>query len=420
MITITDKSKCCGCSACVQRCPKHCIALVEDNEGFLYPKADSNVCIDCGLCEKVCPVINKDNKQEPLEVFAALNPNEDIRMKSSSGGVFTQLAEKIIEKGGVVFGARFNEQWEVVHDYVETKEGIGIFRGSKYVQSRIGDNYRIAEAFLKEGRGVLFSGTPCQIAGLRKYLRKDYDNLLLVDFICHGVPSPGVFRTFLRDEIDKYAFTGVGRKSVLLPCIPLVSERDRLDYQGLNIRSICFRDKRNGWKKIGFALTLSKASTAGEKNSVLTLYTPLHENSYLRGFLKDIYLRPTCHACPAKHLSSGSDITLGDYWGIAFTMPELDDDKGISAIIVNTEKGRITLHSTNVQLRSASFSDLLVHNSALQNSVPIPPQRELFFRNDGKTFEEKIRVLCSEPITVRRLIKKILKKILKSLTSRRY
>lgn len=411
MITITSKSKCCGCSACVQRCPKHCIVLVEDNEGFLYPNADSNACIDCGLCEKVCPVINKDDEQEPLEVFAALNPNEDIRVKSSSGGIFTQLAEKIIEKGGVVFGARFDEQWEVVHDYVETKEAIGIFRGSKYVQSRIGDNYKIAEAFLKEGRGVLFSGTPCQISGLRKYLRKDYDNLLLVDFICHGVPSPGVFRTFLRDEIDKNALMGVGKNSVLLPCIPLVSEGDGLDCKGWGIKSISFRDKRNGWKKFGFALVLSKATAAGEENSVLLSYTPLHENLYLRGFSKDLYLRPICHTCPVKHLSSGSDITLGDYWGIAFTMPELDDDKGVSAITVNTEKGRVALHSTDVQLRPASLTDLLVHNSALQNSVPIPPQRELFFRNDGKTFEEKIRVLCSEPITVRRLIKKILRKL---------
>ncbi|WP_455614565.1 Coenzyme F420 hydrogenase/dehydrogenase, beta subunit C-terminal domain [Bacteroides congonensis] len=411
MITITDKSKCCGCSACVQRCPKQCIAMVEDKEGFLYPEVDANRCINCGLCEKVCPVIHQDDREEPLEVFAALNPNEDIRMKSSSGGVFTQLAEKVIEKGGVVFGARFNRQWEVVHDYVEAKEEIGMFRGSKYVQSRIDNDYKEVERFLKEGRYVLFSGTPCQIAGLRGFLGKDYDNLLLVDFICHGVPSPGVFRTFLRDEIDKYARKGVGKNSVLLPCIPLVSERDGIDFKGLDVKSISFRDKRNGWKKFSFVLVFSKVSAAGDKNSVLLSYTPLHENLYLRGFLKDLYLRPTCHFCPAKHLSSGSDITLGDYWGIASTMPELDDDKGISAVTVNTEKGRVAIHSTDAQLRPASWTDLLVHNSALQNSVPIPPQRELFFRSDGKTFEEKIRVLCSEPVTVRRFIKKILKKL---------
>jgi Coenzyme F420-reducing hydrogenase, beta subunit len=411
MITVTDKSKCCGCSACVQRCPKHCIVMVEDSEGFLYPKADANMCVGCGLCGKVCPVIDKGRKQEPLEVFAALNPDEEIRLKSSSGGVFTQIAEKVIEKRGVVFGARFNERWEVVHDYVETKEGIKMFRGSKYLQSRIGDNYKVVEAFLKEGRAVLFSGTPCQIAGLRRYLRKEYDNLLLVDFICHGVPSPGVFRTFLRDEIDKAACRGSGKEPFLLPCIPLVSGKERLDGKGMDIRSISFRDKRKGWRKIGFALVFSRPSVAGEENPVLSSYASLHKNPYLRGFLKDLYLRPACHACPAKHLSSGSDITLGDYWGIAFTMPELDDDKGVSAITVNTEKGGIMLRSTDVRLKTASWADLIVRNSALVNSVAVPSGRELFFKNDGQTFEEKIRRLCSEPMTVRGLIKKVLKRL---------
>lgn len=198
MINIKDKSNCCGCNACVQKCPKQCISMREDDEGFLYPYVDKILCIDCGLCEKTCPVINSKEERKPLNVFAAKKPNDEVRMQSSSGGIFTLLAENVIDEGGVVFGAGFNERWEVVHSFAEKKEDLAKFRGSKYVQSKVGNSYKQAEAFLKQGRKVLYSGTPCQIAGLKQYLRKDYANLLAVDFICHGVPSPGVFRTYLR------------------------------------------------------------------------------------------------------------------------------------------------------------------------------------------------------------------------------
>lgn len=164
MISILDKKKCCGCSACAQRCPKHCIKMIEDSEGFLYPKVDGDTCIDCGLCERVCPIQNPGEDRVPLAVYAAKNPNEVIRRQSSSGGIFTILAEQIIDEGGVVFGAAFNDKWEVEHSYVENKEQLVKFRGSKYVQSRIGESYKDAKSFLKEGRRVLFSGTPCQIA----------------------------------------------------------------------------------------------------------------------------------------------------------------------------------------------------------------------------------------------------------------
>ena len=212
MIKILDKKDCCGCNACVQKCPKHCITMKEDKEGFLYPNVDENVCIDCHICEKVCPVLNQNMERMPLNVYVGKNPNEEIRIKSSSGGLFTMLAEQVIDDIGVVFGATFNEKWTVVHDYVETKEGLAKFRGSKYVQSNIGNSFKKAMDFLNEGRKVLFSGTPCQIAGLKNYLRKDYDNLITVDFICHGVPSPGVFRTYLQEEIDKKS----ARKGCLL------------------------------------------------------------------------------------------------------------------------------------------------------------------------------------------------------------
>ena len=155
MIDIKDKKDCCGCAACVQRCPKQCISLKTDEEGFLYPKVNADLCIDCGLCEKVCPVINQNANREPLHCFAAYNEDEEVRLKSSSGGVFTLLAEKMIEKGGVVFGARFDKDWSVVHDFAETKDGLAAFRGSKYLQSRIGNSFAEAERFLKAGRQVL-------------------------------------------------------------------------------------------------------------------------------------------------------------------------------------------------------------------------------------------------------------------------
>lgn len=412
MIYIKDKKDCCGCSACVQRCPKQCISLHEDAEGFLYPNVDENICISCGLCEKVCPVVNQSDEHEPLAVYAAMNPDESIRMQSSSGGVFTLLAEKVLAEGGVLFGACFNERWEVVHDFVETKEELARFRGSKYVQSKVGDTFRLAENFLKQGRTVLYSGTPCQIAGLKLFLRKSYDNLLAVDFICHGVPSPGVFRTYLQNEINRCAARqGGGKNTVLLPCIPLVSERDGLACKGNTIQSISFRDKRNGWKKYGFALVLSKASAAGEKNSVLLSYEPLDNNVFMRGFLRDLYLRPSCYACPHKHLKSGSDITLGDWWGIDSLMPEIDDDRGVSAVTVNTEKGRAALTAIEVHVYPLPYEELTKRNSALVKSAAVPENRGDFFKADGRTLEEKIRKLCKKPVSLRQIVSRLLRKL---------
>ena len=412
MIKITSKKHCCGCYSCVQRCPKQCIAMREDEEGFLYPKVDESVCIDCGLCEKVCPVINQDAGQEPLEVLAAKNPNEEIRKESSSGGIFTMLAESVIDGGGVVYGVCFDERWEVVHQSAETKVDIAKFRGSKYVQSKVQNTYKEAEIQLKAGRKVLYSGTPCQIAGLKRFLRKDYDNLLTVDFICHGVPSPGVFRTYLRDELKRMtARQGGGRNTVLLPCIPLVTESDGFDCKGLKIKSISFRDKRNGWKKFGFALALSESSDEGE-NSVLLSYSPLNKNLFLRGFLRDLYLRPSCYACPTKHLKSGSDITLGDWWGIGSLKPEIDDDRGVSAVTINTEKGQTALHNLKAELHEMPYEALMTYNPALVKSPAVPNNRGAFFEQDGRTFEEKIKVLARIPFSLKRVIKSVLRKVL--------
>lgn len=347
MISIKDKEACCGCGACVQRCPKQCITLHEDSEGFLYPVADASVCINCGLCEKVCPVINQHTAHEPLQTFAAKNSNEAVRAASSSGGVFTMLAESVIKSGGVVFGAAFDQQWKVVHTCATTIGGLQKFRGSKYLQSQTNNTFKEAEAYLKQGRQVLYSGTPCQVAGLKRYLRKDYDNLLTVDFICHGVPSPGVFRTYLRDEINRHS-----------------------------------------------------ARQGGGKNTVLLSYSPLNKDLFMRGFLRDLYLRPSCYACPAKQLKSGSDITLGDFWGIETLLPELDDDRGISAVTANTEKGRALLQELNAEQTEVAYSEVVKRNPALVHSASEPKGRKAFFEADGLTFEAKIKKLAKTPFSL--------------------
>lgn len=389
MLHITNKQDCCGCNSCVQRCPKSCITMREDEEGFLYPKVNESVCIDCGLCEKVCPVIHQAEERKPLAVYAAKNRNEEVRRQSSSGGVFTALAEEILNESGVVFGVRFDKNWEVVHDYTETVEGLSAFRGSKYVQSQIGDNFKKAERFLKMGRKVLFSGTPCQIAGLRRFLKKEYGNLLTVDFICHGVPSPGVWREYLKEETARQCG---GKNSVLSH--PIINSRDAL------IESISFRDKRLGWKKCSFALTLSVPDGHGAKNAVL-LSEPLNKNIFLRGFLSDLYLRPSCYVCPAKSFKSGSDITIGDFWGVQYVMPEIDDDKGVSVVMVNTSDGENYLRMTGLDIRVIGYESVLHYNPSIERSVGLTKKRRCFYSDASQTLEKRIDKLCRVTVLTR-------------------
>lgn len=418
MIKIVDKTACCGCSACVQRCPKQCINLYEDEEGFLYPKVNEKLCVDCGLCESVCPVFHQSFEQKPLEVFAAKNPDEDIRNESSSGGIFTQLAELTIDAGGVVFGVKWNEHFEAIHAYTETKEGLAAFRGSKYVQSKVGNTFKQAEQFLKQGKKVLYSGTPCQISALKLFLRKEYENLIAVDFICHGTPSPGVFRWYLSEELQQEAIRQNGeiKRLHIFSSIPSVEKVDVCANElGFIIDDIRFRDKRLGWKNFSYVLnlkTVPKEQFSKNSNKICISYT-LNKHVFLRGFLCDLYLRPSCHACPAKSGKSKSDITLGDYWGIQSLMPELDDDRGVSAITVNTEKGSQVLHDTTAELYHTSYQDLCMRNPALVYSCKIPKGRKEFYAKNDSTFHERVKTLCRIPLKQR--IKLKIRHLLKEL-----
>ena len=363
MISIQDKKNCCGCSACASACPRQCIRMKEDEEGFLYPKVNAEACIRCGLCEKVCNELHPFEKREPMQVLAAVNKDEEVRMKSSSGGIFYLLAERTIEESGVVFGARFDENWQVVIDYAEDMKGVEAFMGSKYVQARIAGAYTDARRFLAEGRKVLFSGTPCQVAGLHKFLRKPYDNLLTVDFICHGVPSPKVWNMYL-DEVMK---------------------------AGQHISSVEFRNKEKGWKKFCFKLRYN------EGDKTISMLSPFMQNPYMKAFLQDIILRPSCYDCKAKGLSSQSDVTIADFWGCQFCFPEMDDDKGTGLVLVNTEKGKAALDFGQMDVAETTYERIKPLNPACYRSPRVHPKRTDFFTRLGK--EDLIALIneCTKP-----------------------
>lgn len=405
MIKITEKSECCGCNACVQRCPKQCISMKEDEQGFLYPFVDTTSCIDCGLCEKVCPILNPFDTKEPLQVLAAKNKNEDQRLKSSSGGTFILLAEHIIKQGGVVFGARFDTNWEVEHCYAETIEELESLMRSKYVQSKIGNTYKEAEQFLKNGRKVMFVGTSCQIAGLKRFLRKEYDNLLAVDFICHGVPSPGIWRKYL-EEIKSSRSEAAGKNTVLslsLKSVPVIT--------GIN-----FREKQQGgygWKKFGFVVQ-AKSPSKGDKNSVL-LSSIFNENIFMKGFLANLYLRPSCYKCKAKNGAANSDITIADYWGIQKSHPEFDDDKGVSVIFIHSDKGKSILYklSPSVDYIETSFAEATCSNQSYLHGVNIPAKYSHFWNTFEYTKSVHSAVISATKITLLNRIKSRIRRYLK-------
>ncbi len=343
MIEIKDKEKCCGCESCVNVCPKECISFEEDERGFRYPKADRSRCVECGLCEKVCPCLHVASPSIPLQTYGAVNEDQTTRLQSSSGGIFTLLAEHIIDQGGVVFGAAYDREWNVEHIGVSDKEGLQRLRGAKYVQSRIGNCLKEAKTLLEKGIPVMFSGTPCQIAGLRMYLRKDYELLTTVDIVCHSVPSPAVWRRYLRE----------------------------LNPEGEVITEVNLKDKSNGWARYGYNIR------AGAK----VLYSgPAANSDYLKGFNKDLFTRSSCFRCPAKSGRSGSDITLGDNWGYEITTPEITDDRGISAVMINTPKGDRLFGSITAWKKAIPFDVLVKFNPAYEHSAKRHKGRELFWK----------------------------------------
>lgn len=376
MIKIDDKTSCSGCSACANICPQKCISMENDMMGFMYPSVDMEKCVGCGLCENICPSLKKSTIGENVSpiAYAAQNPNDVIRQLSSSGGIFTSLAQYILSQNGVVFGAAFDRTFrKVQHVAVQTSQDLYRIQGSKYVQSNAGCSYRTVKEFLEQGRLVLFSGTLCQIAGLKAFLHKDYPNLYLVDVVCYGVPAPKVWDAYI-DFLEK-------------------------KHNG-KVTQVSFRDKRNGWSDYVISVKFDNGKEYINCRS---------DDLYMRGFLHDYYLRPACYQCDFKGLNRASDITLGDLWGIEHLAPELNDEKGTSLVIISSEKGKALFEkaASNMVKQVVRIEDAVKYNPAIEYNCHSNRNWVQFERDFGnKPILVLLKRYCSESI-----LKKILRRI---------
>lgn len=388
MIKVLDKTKCCGCSSCANICPKQCISMVSDEKGFLYPTVNESECVNCGLCNKICPILNTRTDINEKIAYAAYNKNNETRKNSSSGGIFGCIANEILNRNGVVFGATFLEDFKSVrHIGIENKEDLPKLYGSKYLQSDIGDSYKTTEKYLNNGREVFFVGTSCQIAGLKAYLKKDYDNLLTADVICHGTPSPLIWREYATEKENKFQS---------------------------KITAVDFRNKRFGWNKSVLLLLFANGTEYCELGN---------KDKYVKGFLINLYLRDSCYSCKFKGDNVLSDISLGDFWGIESVLPDFSDNKGASAIILNTAKGKefFDCVKDNLIIKDATYNDVLKGNPALVVPALKPSKSDKFWKVYNKHGLNKAYKVCLKTsfiknfcMFLRRLCGKIKRTIVKN------
>lgn len=383
MIHIAEKQKCCGCEACVQACPKGCIRFETDDEGFGYPVVDRRRCVDCHQCETACPVLSPEDERIPQKVYAAFNKDETTRSRSASGGIFTLVAGKILQESGVVFGVRFNADLDAVYGHTETLAGLDAFRRSKYVQAKVGTAFRDVASFLAAGRKVLFTGTPCQVAALRKFLKTDSDNLVTMDLICEGVPSPKAWRRYLKEEI---AIQEAKFKE---------HPHTRTDVAAIN-----FRDKARGWIQFGLSMALNQVDNDSGKvldKVCFNDYRPftVARSPYMVALFKFLDLRPVCYECPFKCGKSGSDLTVGDYWGIHKLHPEFFDNKGTSMVYVHTAKGARYFDKNLTTFMETPYQEAIPFNNVVR-PVMKHPNRDRFFAELDRyeSFEKLVRRLA--------------------------
>ena len=316
MELICEHKYCTGCGACDRICPRTAITMEPDKEGFLYPQINQEFCIDCKLCTAVCPSLNMQTTTDEgvISSYAAYIEDHDIRESSSSGGIFTALAESVMSMGGVVFGAAFDKDFSVHHIGISSPANLSKLQGSKYLQSRTEGTFEEVQNMLKDRRQVLYTGTACQIAGLKAFLRQDYPELYTVDILCHGAPSPKVWQMYLKD-----------------------TEHTR----NSKISSVSFRDKTYGWRNFSTSILCDD----------LTLETVSHDDDkYMQMFLSNLDLRESCYNCLFKKMDRASDLTIGDAWDIEKHHPDMDDDFGTSVVLVHTEKGQELLSSVSDKL----------------------------------------------------------------------
>lgn len=308
--------ECCGCSACVAICPISCIKMKETEEGFLYPIIeDMSKCLHCSLCAKVCPMEASREEKNDITALAGYTKNDDVIMNCSSGGIFPEIAKLFLEQSGVVYGAHLQNDHKLTHIEINNFEELEKILGSKYIQSDMQDTFVRCKERLEEGKNVLFSGTPCQIDGLYRFLHHEYQNLYTIDVICHGVPSQKMF--------DHY--------------VSFLERKHKAKLMDIN-----FRDKsRNGWS---ITLKYTMESKNGRKKNYYLL-SPLSE--YFSGFLGGYFMRESCYYCPYASLNRPGDITLGDFWGYQKTRSDLKHDKGLSLLLINSDKGKELIEKLN-------------------------------------------------------------------------
>lgn len=342
-----NNNLCSGCGACAAICPKDAITMGKNHDGFYVPLVDYQKCIHCALCNTVCPeyISLWCEPGKPLQCLAVANRNDNIRMNSSSGGVFYELANATIQDGGVVFGASWIERFIVGHIMIDTLSELSKLMKSKYVQSNVGKIFRTVKQQLDSGKKVLFSGSPCQIAGLKNYLKCNYRNLVTVDFICHGVPST----------------------KALMKYQEFIETREKSDVVSYN-----FRSKQYGWNTCSLEITFSDHHTVIEKSS---------ENAYYRAFLSNLSLNKVCGCCKFNSLPRASDITLGDYWGICHPHPRFQDNKGVSCVVINTQKGELFFGTVQDKFLcvASSIEAIKKGNPFISGHCKLHPKRDRFF-----------------------------------------
>lgn len=370
MINEVEKKHCTGCGLCVAVCPKKCISMESDAEGFLYPNINCNICIGCNLCEKYCHAleVHKDDSYS-IKTFAAYNKDDNVRMKSSSGGIFYSLARYIIYLGGVVYGVVIKNN-EIVHDRAVSLDEVDAMLGSKYVQSRIEiDIYQQIKKDLEEGRYVLFSGTPCQCGAVKHYAQTmDFERLVIVSFICHGVPSPSVWKKYINWQTN---------------------------LNGADIKRISFRDKTIGWTRFSMAIDF----TDGKRYQ-----KPLDKDYFLKAFLKNNCLRESCYHCQYKGKEHyvDIDIMLADWWGAENSqLLSNSKDKGISAVFLNSDKGEEFWNAIVEEMyyQKISFERTSASNVAYNYSAKEGKNRKQFMKNlDNITFDRLVNKYCKTPV----------------------
>ena len=363
MIQITDKSKCCGCNACGDVCPKDAITFKTDIEGFWYPEVNMERCIDCGLCEKVCPELHinelKKNDYEQPVTIAAINKNMKERWDSTSGGAFSALADAMYAQGGYVSGAVYNEDFSVSNFISDNPADLAKLRSSKYLQSNAEGLYKRIRDLLRKGEKVLACGTPCQMAALRSFLHKDYDNLIIVDFICRGVNSPKVYRKYLDSLERKF-----GGKVVYVKA----------------------KNKELGWRNLTRKVVFDNGKV---------YYGVRMDDDFRRGYHTNVFCRPSCYVCQYKGFPRMADITIADYWGIEKVDKNLDNNIGTSMILLNSKKGEayFDLVKDKLEWEYTKFESILPGNIALRKPIePAKINRKQFFEDlDKGTFDDVVR-----------------------------